>query len=620
MLLTKASLTWDKELVDKNTAKPVINPPSAPTSADPLAPDIQAVIEEAVRSTTSKRYPAPAIFKPYLKGLAQLLRIELPTPETRAGVVRLLADRIDALTTWLPSYLCAAVSSPVSVPLGHLVYPTDLVEIPENLPTLLYGALRPMILTAPSKEIDPSFHLRSLIERRAMEHNKKPLHTDSLLTSLISATPFKGFFATPVPVPLPYEQRFQHTQIIGGSGAGKTQLLQHLILHDLKTEPRPSIVVIDSQGALIKNISRLALFDYKPPIIISPKSPSAINIFDVKRLGTYDETEKEQVIAAAIETLDYLFSGFGIELTGKQGILFRYSVRLMLALKTAGHTPTILDMVALLADKPPPEFQQALKYLSDTHRHFFETDFLGKTFKETKEQVRYRLQAILENPTISRLFTAKETELDLFTALNNGAVVLIDTDADYLQSSSPMFGRIFISLVLRAIFERVVILPEDKRQPTFLYIDEAQEYFDKKIDNLLTQARKFRLGCVFAHHHLNQCTAELRASFDASTAIKFASKVAVADAHALAPQMRTTPEFLLNRKELDFAAYLPVVSRAVSFKVPYGEMENEPRSMSDRPKSPRQEPPRQEPRREPPRKPTLSLPSPPDEVRPSKEW
>src|SRR5579871_351056 len=347
MLLTKASLTWDKELVDKNTAKPVINPPSAPTSADPLAPDIQAVIEEAVRSTTSKRYPAPAIFKPYLKGLAQLLRIELPTPETRAGVVRLLADRIDALTTWLPSYLCAAVSSPVSVPLGHLVYPTDLVEIPETLPTLLYGALRPMILTAPSKEIDPSFHLRSLIERRAMEHNKKPLHTDSLLTSLISATPFKGFFATPVPVPLPYEQRFQHTQIIGGSGAGKTQLLQHLILHDLKTEPRPSIVVIDSQGALIKNISRLALFDYKPPIIISPKSPSAINIFDVKRLGTYDETEKEQVIAAAIETLDYLFSGFGIELTGKQGILFRYSVRLMLALKTAGHTPTILDMVAL---------------------------------------------------------------------------------------------------------------------------------------------------------------------------------------------------------------------------------------------------------------------------------
>jgi hypothetical protein len=33
------------------------------------------------------------------------------------------------------------------------------------------------------------------------------------------------------------------------------------------------------------------------------------------------------------------------------------------------------------------------------------------------------------------------------------------------------------------------VLPESRRTPTFLYVDEAQEYFDDTIETILTQAR-----------------------------------------------------------------------------------------------------------------------------------
>jgi hypothetical protein len=53
-------------------------------------------------------------------------------------------------------------------------------------------------------------------------------------------TPLADFLATPLPFAIPFHTRFEHTHIVGGSGHGKTQLLQHLLLRDLDAlEPIP---------------------------------------------------------------------------------------------------------------------------------------------------------------------------------------------------------------------------------------------------------------------------------------------------------------------------------------------------------------------------------------------
>jgi hypothetical protein len=205
--------------------------------------------------------------------------------------------------------------------------------------------------------------------------------------------------------------------VVGGSGSGKTQLLQNLILCDLKTPDPPAMVVVDSQGDLIEKLSRLALFDPdRGPlshklILITPRDiehPPAINIFDVnqRRFDKYDPATREQVVAGVIQTFDYLFSGLlGADLTAKQSVIFRYLARLMLALPpTLGRNATILDLLHLMDDPAP--YAAAMTSLPPLQRQFFEKDFFTPTFKSTKEQIRYRLNAILENPTLARLFTA----------------------------------------------------------------------------------------------------------------------------------------------------------------------------------------------------------------------
>jgi hypothetical protein len=421
---------------------------------------------------------------------------------------------------------------------------------------------------------------------------KLPSKSDAPLQEIVSdylgGTPFYKFFNTPVPLRFTHEDRYSHMHVLGGSGAGKTQLLQNLILHDLQSADPPSLVVVDSQGDLIDKLLHLDLFDpdHGPLssrlILITPKDtqyPPALNIFDVNRdrLGRYDEATKEQVVAGVIQTFDYLFAGLlGADLTAKQGVFFRFVARLMLALPaTLGRNATILDMIALMDDATP--YEAAIATLPPIQRTFFNRDFKSKTFAQTKEQIRYRLNAILENPTLARLFTQPNTKLDLFSSLNRGSIVLVDTAKDFLKGASPHFGRIFISLVLQAILERAVI-PEGKRTPTFLVVDEAAAYFDGNIDDFLTEARKYRCGCVFAHQFLDQPTPALRASLAANTSIKMAGGVSTSDARALASDMRTSTEFILSQPRLHFASYMRgVTPNAVSIPVAVGKLESQHR-------------------------------------------
>lgn len=427
-------------------------------------------------------------------------------------------------------------------------------------------------------------------ERAFKLPSQNPAPLGEIVETYLDETPFIELFKVPVPLKLTHAERFSHMHIVGGSGAGKTQLLQNLILNDLTSDDPPALVIVDSQGDLIDKISHLALFDgalRDRLVLITPKEidhPPALNIFDINRsrLGAYDAVSKEQVTAGVIETFDYLFSGLiGADLTAKQGVFFRYIARLMLALpETMGRSATILDLMNLMDDPEP--YQAAIQSLPELQRQFFVRDFVSKpgrkgTFDQTREQIRYRLQALIENPTLARLFTSPSTRIDLFEELNRGSIILVDTARDFLKGSSSHFGRIFIALTLQAVLERAAI-PEERRKPAFLIVDEAADYFDSNIDDLLTEARKYKLGCVFAHQYLDQCTQSLRASLAANTAIKMAAGVSTSDARALAPDMRTTPDFILSQPRLHFACHIRnVTPQAVSIPIAAGKMEQEPR-------------------------------------------
>ncbi len=160
--------------------------------------------------------------------------------------------------------------------------------------------------------------------------------------------------------------------------------------------------------------------------------------------------------------------------------------------------------------------------------------------------------------------------------------MLINTAKDLLkQDGCELFGRFFIALLGQAVQERSAI-PEGRRRATFVYIDEAQDYFDEAIENLLNQARKYRVGLVLAHQNLGQFDGRLAEAVMASTAIKLAGGVSAKDAWTLSRDMRCEPDFLLamhkHQGSTDFACFIRnVTPQPVALTVPFGQMEGRPR-------------------------------------------
>ena len=55
---------------------------------------------------------------------------------------------------------------------------------------------------------------------------------------------------------------------------------------------------------------------------------------------------------------------------------------------------------------------------------------------------------ILENQTFERMFSHPRSKLDLYTEMNAGRVILINTAKDLLkEQGTEIFGRFFIALI-----------------------------------------------------------------------------------------------------------------------------------------------------------------------------
>ena len=302
-----------------------------------------------------------------------------------------------------------------------------------------------------------------------------------------------------VPFQIPTKTRFEHTHIIAGTGHGKSQTLQYLIAEDLPAVAagERSVVVIDSQGDLIKNIKRLA--DFAPGgrladrlVLIDPTDveyPVSLNLFDVgrERLESYEALERERLTNSILELYDFVLGSLlDAGMTQKQSVIFRYVTRLMLHIEGA----TIHTLRDLMEDGSETVFASDIVKLTGTARRFFETEFADREFKQTRKQVLRRLWGILENQTFERMFSHPKSKLDLFAEMNAGKVILINTAKDLLkEQGTQIFGRFFIAMIAQAAQERAT-LPEAKRKPTFVYVDEAADYFDRNIGIILSQARK----------------------------------------------------------------------------------------------------------------------------------
>ena len=464
----------------------------------------------------------------------------------------------------------------ITTPLGSLTEPGRFVEA-------LVRPLRRDLFPAFTESYERNvYSVSGVMSSRSGKPPKlvEPHHLDDP-SPFLADTPFASILSTPLSIDIPDALRFSHHWIVAGSGAGKTNALQHLLARDLRRAMRGecSIVAIDSQHQLIEQLASLKLFAPGQPLdgklclldAADVEWPIAVNLFDMKmeRIASLSLLEREKITNSALEMYDFLIGSLlQAEMTSRQSTLFRFVTRAMFAIPQA----TIHTFYDVLVNGIGA-YQSAIDQLDETTRRFFASEFGSPQFKQTKEQVVARLWAVLGNATFSRMFSNPRSKVDFFTEINTpGKVILINAEKSLLKDEgAELFGRFFLALINQAAAQRAT-LPIASRLPCYVYVDECHNYIrnDPKIQVILAEARQQKIAMLLAHQYLGQIEAPVLRALAANTSIKMASSLEGADRAAMARDMNCTPDFIRDQKVGSFACYLRgVTPHAIGLTFPF---------------------------------------------------
>lgn len=317
-----------------------------------------------------------------------------------------------------------------------------------------------------------------------------------------------------------------HSHVIGATGSGKSTLLVNLILADARAGR--GVVVLDPKGDLVTDVlARLPESAGKRLVLIDPAetiAPPSLNVLDTK--GRDPDLVADQVT----EVFHRLYVAFWGPRTE--------DVLRSACLTLARRPGTTLSHVPLLL--------QNANYRKSLTAHLSDTEGLGG-FWSWYEQLSDGAQANVVGPVLNKLraVLTRRFTADLFGSTSSTFSLSEVLDGGILLCRLPkgVIGedttRLVGSLLLAALWQaatRRAELPEVRRLDAAVYVDECQNFLHLpgSLDDVLAEARGYRLALTLAHQHLGQLPREMSDTVAANARNKVFFTVSPDDARVLA--------------------------------------------------------------------------------------
>lgn len=304
--------------------------------------------------------------------------------------------------------------------------------------------------------------------------------------------------------------RMRHIYVTGMTGVGKSTLLENMLVNDI--ESGNGVVVIDPHGELVDEIIAKVSAKREDIYILDPSDiayPFGMNLLEITAVDPLRrELEKVLVIDAYITIMQRVFGEASIGANTDD--LFRMSCSAILDHPDGGG---LMEMTLMLTSA---EYRDKITpYIKDP----IVRDYWTKTFPALAGDSRFqtqnlnaplnKLRRFIANGIVANIICQKRSTLNIADAINSGAVILARfSRGDMGFQNSALLGAMLISKIQIAAMQRVNI-PQSQRVPTYLYVDEFQNFIGdasgaKSFAEILSEARKYKLGLVIAHQFVEQ--------------------------------------------------------------------------------------------------------------------
>ncbi len=308
---------------------------------------------------------------------------------------------------------------------------------------------------------------------------------------------------------LPRRPRFEHAHVIGTTGGGKTNLLEHLIRQDIKNGD--GVFVVDPHGghpgslfrSLITWLFANGFHKSRTIHLIDPNCATFTTGFNPLELP--DDKTSPSVIAGT--TLEAFERVWGDENTQVKPTIRRILKATFAALAELRMTLAEADFLfdhhdslgirELLINRVHDRY--ARKVFSDLDQ-LAKADRTGMRFRDEVVGPLNRLAEFTSAPAIRRIVGQRHNTIDLREALDQGHIILLNlSGGDAVNDADcELLGRLLTRFLFFHVKRRTT------NRPFWFYLDECQRYLSGDIPSLLAEARKFHTGVLLSHQWQSQ--------------------------------------------------------------------------------------------------------------------
>ncbi len=300
------------------------------------------------------------------------------------------------------------------------------------------------------------------------------------------------------------DEREQHMYVIGGTGNGKTTLLQYAIVQDIQNGK--GVAVVDPHGdlaaRLLKYIPKDRLKDviYFDPSDIS--NPIGVNLLELPDglIGDQLLLAQDFVTEAIVSIFRKTFSeddsgGHRIEHVLRNAVHTAFAVEganLFTVRKLLNNTDFRKQVVAKLEDEDIRDFWIKEFGLAGNYQKYKAMDGVITKIGRFQRSVVTRRILEQEKSTIN------------FDEILDGKILICNLAKGTIgEDTSAVLGTAILTKLQLAAYRRITIKEEDRR-PFYLYVDEFQNFVSPLFIQILSESRKYKLFLTMAEQSTSQ--------------------------------------------------------------------------------------------------------------------
>lgn len=296
--------------------------------------------------------------------------------------------------------------------------------------------------------------------------------------------------------------RLFHTYAIGKTGTGKTTLLETLAVQDM--HHGRGVTVIDPHGDLAERLVA-QVPPWRESDLVYLNAPDLSQPYGYNPLRRVRTDRIPLAVSGLMEAFKKLWSeAWGVRMEH----LLRNALYALIEYGEAT-LPDILVMLTQTAFR-----KQVLARVKNEQVHLFWTKEFPKYNpryqQEAMAPIQNKVGAFLADPRLYKMFTTPEVDLHFRQIMDDGKILIVNLAKGGLgEDSANVCGALLVTTLGLAALSRVDI-EESERRDHLILIDEFQSFTTLSVANMVSELRKFNVGLVLAHQHLDQLEPAVR--------------------------------------------------------------------------------------------------------------